>query len=115
MEVRDPDPAPSSQITRRPFVTYTGDDGVLTLSHACPSANRRRRQHRPRRHTDADADAYADAHADTGRDAHADPDADPEDSVGGETATPDNTLPPTDTLGGQSHPGGSSAWPCWSS
>jgi hypothetical protein len=32
----------------------------------------------------------------------------PEDSVGGETATPDNTLPPTDTLGGESTPGGSS-------
>jgi len=28
----------------------------------------------------------------------------PEDSVGGETATPDNTLPPTDTFGGPSAP-----------
>ena len=32
----------------------------------------------------------------------------PEDSVGGETATPDNTLPPTDTFAGQSTPDGSS-------
>ncbi|HEU5205005.1 MAG TPA: hypothetical protein VFU17_11965 [Candidatus Limnocylindrales bacterium] len=32
----------------------------------------------------------------------------PQDSVGGETATPANTLPPTDALGGQAAPDGSS-------
>ena len=32
----------------------------------------------------------------------------PEDSVGGETATPENTLPPTDTLGDPGTPGGAS-------
>ena len=33
----------------------------------------------------------------------------PEDSVAGETATPENTLPPTDTIVGQSTPG-STSW-----
>ncbi len=34
----------------------------------------------------------------------------PEDSVGGATDTPDPTLPPTDTFGGQSSAPGNSSW-----